>query len=97
MRYAINVQVVGNDRHLIHDINVDWPGVTHDVRIWKNSSGKQVLERQRKFLFAGDSGYPISENLITSYRNAEALGNQRKRKFNTRLSGLRTVCTENIF
>jgi hypothetical protein len=97
MRYATNVQVVGNDRHVIHDINVDWPGVTHDARIWKNSSVKQVLERQRQFLLAGDSGYPISENLITPYRNAEALGNRRKRKFNTRLSGLRTVCTENIF
>jgi hypothetical protein len=97
MLYAINVQVVGNDRHLIHDINVDWQGSTNDARVWRNSPVKRVIERQRRFLLAGDSGYPISENLITPYRNADALRNPRRRKFNQRLSGLRTVCTENIF
>jgi hypothetical protein len=97
MRWAINVQVIGNDRHLIYDINVDWQGCTHDARIWKNSSAKRVIERQRRYLLAGDSAYPISENLMTPYRTAEALANPRRRLFNKRLSGLRTVCTENIF
>jgi hypothetical protein len=97
MRYAINVQVIGNDKHLIYDINVDWPGCTHDSRIWKNSAVKRVIERQRRYLLAGDSGYSISENLMTPYRTAEALANPRRRLFNKRLSGLRTVCTENIF
>jgi hypothetical protein len=97
MLYAINVQVVGNDWHLIHGINVDWQGSTNDARVWKNLPVKRVIEGQRRFLLAGDSGSPISENLITLYRNAEALRNPRRRKFNQRLSGLRTVCTENIF
>jgi hypothetical protein len=97
MLYTINVQVVGNDRHLIHDLNVDWQGSTNDARVWKNSPEKCVIDGQHRFLLAGDSGYPISENLITLYHNAEALRNPRRRKFNQRLSGLRTVCTENIF
>jgi hypothetical protein len=97
MRYAINVQVIGNDKHIIYDINADWQGCTHDSRIWRNSMVKRVIERQRRYLLAGDSGYPISENLMTPYRVAEALANPRRRLFNRRLSGLRTVCTENIF
>ncbi len=97
MLYAINVQIVGNDRHLIHDINVDWQGATNDARVLKKSPVKQVIERQRRYLLAGDSAYAISENLITPFRNAEALANPCKQKFNGRLSGLRTVCTENIY
>ncbi len=97
MLYAINVQVVGNDRHLIYDINVDCQGNTNNARVWKISQVKRVIERQHRFLFAGDSGYPINENLITPYRNAEALRNPRRCKFNQRLTGLRMVCTENIF
>jgi hypothetical protein len=91
------VQVIGNDRYLIYDINVDWQGCTHDACIWKNLSAKRVIERQRRYLLAGDSAYPISENLMTLYCTAEALANPRRRLFNKRLSGLRTVCTENIF
>jgi hypothetical protein len=34
---------------------------------------------------------------MTPYCTAEALANPRRRLFNRRLSGLRTVCTENIF
>ena len=82
---------------MIYDINVDWVGSTHDARVWKNSPVKRVIERQRRFLLAGDSGYPISDNLIVPFRNAEALANRRFRQFNQRLSGLRTVCTENIY
>ena len=46
---------------------------------------------------AGDSAYPISETCITPYRVAEACDDQSKRTFNRRHSGLRTVCTENIY
>jgi hypothetical protein len=97
MVYAINVQIVGNDRHLIHDINVDWQGANNDARIWNNSPVKQVIQRQRRYLLAGDSGYPISDVLVTPYRNAEAAVDLSKRKFNRWHSALRTVCTENIF
>jgi hypothetical protein len=33
MCHAINVQIVGNDKQLILDINADWQGVTHDAHI----------------------------------------------------------------
>jgi hypothetical protein len=32
--YAINCQIVCNDQHLICDVDCDWPGNTHDARIW---------------------------------------------------------------
>ena len=48
-------------------------------------------------MIAGDSGYPISEVLIKPYTTAEAANDPRKRIFNRRHSGLRTVMTENIF
>ena len=94
--YAINAQVVADDR-LIRDIDVRWPGSTHDGRIWGRSEVKPYLEQQRRFLIAGDSGYPISEVLIKPYTTAEAANDPRKRIFNRRHSGLRTVMTENIF
>lgn len=58
---------------------------------------KTVVERQRQFLVAGDSGYPISDVLIKPFPNREALVDHRKAEFNTRLSRIRTVSTENIF
>jgi hypothetical protein len=97
MHYAINCQIVGNDEGLILDINADWQGANNDARIWGTSPVKHVINRQRQFLVAGDSAYPISETCITPYRVAEAAGDPRKRLFNRRHSGLRTVCTENIF
>lgn len=97
MCYCINVQIIGNDRHLIIDINADWQGANNDARIWKFSPAKQVIMRQRQFLLAGDSGYPISDVLITPYRTTEAQEDPSKALFNRRHSALRTVCTENIF
>ena len=94
--YAINAQVVADDR-LIRDIDIRWPGSTHDGRIWGRSQVKPYLEQQRRFLIAGDSGYPISEVLIKPYTTAEAANDPRKRLFNRRHSGLRTVMTENIY
>jgi hypothetical protein len=97
MCHAINVQIVGNDKKLILDINADWQGVTHDARIWNNSAVKRVIHRQRRYLLAGDSAYPISDVVITPYRNVEAVADPTMRDFNQRLSGLRTVMSENIF
>ena len=55
------------------------------------------MEEQRRFLVAGDTGYPISEVLIKPYSTREVGGDVRKRTFNRRLSGLRTVMSENIY
>jgi hypothetical protein len=91
------MQVIGNHRRLILDLNADWQGSNNDARIWNNSPVKAMIERQRQYLLAGDSAYPISENLITPYRNAEALRQPLKARFNRKHSALRTVCTENLF
>ena len=94
--YSINAQVIGNDQY-IYDVDVGWPGSTHDSRIWSRSEVKAYLEQQRRCYCAGDSGYPISEILIKPYSTAEAANSRRKRLFNSRLSGLRTVMFENLY
>ncbi len=65
---------------------------------FSRSEAKQYLEQEEHvFLLAGDSDYPISENLMKPYTNAEATGHARKHLFNKRLSGLRTVMSENVY
>ena len=88
--------VVGSDRYFL-DIDVGWPGSTHDARVWNRSEVKQYLEEQRRFLVAADSGYPISEVVIKPYSTAEGAQDPRRRAFNSKLSGVRTVMTENLF
>ena len=94
--YSLNTQVVANDK-FIYDIDCGWPGSTHDARVWVRSEVKRFLELQRRFFIAGDSGYPISENLMKPYPVPEAARERRKRLFNKRISGLRTVMSECIF
>ena len=94
--YSINVQVVGNDK-FIYDLDVGWPGSTHDARVWNRSLVKRHIEQQKRFLLAGDSGYPTSENLVKPYSTAESANDPRKRLFNRRLSGLRTMMSECLF
>ena len=96
-RYSINVQVVGNEQRIC-DIDVQWPGSTHDARIWRLSHAKQIIEEQIMFKIAGDSGYPISQVLVKPYSALEVQEDPRRRKaFNRKLSGLRTLMTEDIF
>ena len=97
MTHGFNCQVVGNDTGMILDIIADWAGSVHDARVWNSSEVKEAIEGQNHFLAAGDSGYPISVHLMTPYRAAEVAGDCSKRSFNRRLSGLRTVMTENKF
>ena len=95
-RYSINCQVIGNEQRIC-DIDVQWPGSTHDARIWKLSHAKQIIEEQIEYKIAADSGYPISQVLVKPYSAAEVNENPRRRTFNRKLSGLRTVTTEDIF
>ena len=94
--YALNCQGVGNDKYL-YDLELGWPGSTHDSRIWNRSMVKRIVEEQRRFLIAGDSGYPISENLVKPYPTNESSRDRRKRLFNRRHSGLRTTMSECLF
>jgi len=95
--YCINVLYVANDQHLILAFDRDWHGAAHDARIWTQSLFKPLIEAQPRFLLAGDSAFPISNVLVKPFSNAEAEVDARKRLFNKRHSGLRTVMTENTF
>ena len=88
--------MVANDWRIC-DLDIGWPGSTHDSRIWSRSEVKHYWESQRRFLIAGDSGYPISEVLIKPFNIDEASRDRRKRIFNRKHSGARTVMSENIF
>ena len=94
--YALNCQVVANEKFIL-DVDCRWPGSTHDSRVWRMSDVKEYMERQRRYLVAGDSGYPISEVLMKPFPTAEAANCPRKTLFNRRISGLRTVMSENIY
>lgn len=97
MFYGINVLVVGNDKKITYALDPDWHGAAHDARIWAQSLFKPLIEQQRRFLVAGDSAFPISDVLIKPYTRAETDGNLRRVRFNSKLSGIRTVMTENLF
>jgi hypothetical protein len=96
--YAMNCQVVCNDKFLILDLDCDWPGITHDARVWSYSTVRRYLETiPGYFLLAADSAYPISPVVMKPYTNREAGEDDTKRLFNFRLSALRTVMSENVF
>jgi hypothetical protein len=95
--YGINAMVIANDRKLIVGLDVDWHGSAHDARVWRMSRLKRRIERRRGYYLAGDSAYPGSDTLVKPYPNQEAIRNPRKRLFNSRLCGLRTEMSENVF
>jgi hypothetical protein len=98
--WAINCQVVCNDEFLILDLDCDWPGRTHDARIWAWSDVRKYLEggvAPVVYYLAGDSAYPISPVLMKPYNNREAADDALSRLFNSRLSAIRTRMSENVF
>ena len=44
--YAINAQLLGDPYGYIRDLEVQWPGVTHDARIWRNSIAQLRMKMQ---------------------------------------------------
>ena len=57
---------LANEKRIL-DLDISWPGSTHDSRIWNSSQAKIYIESQRRFLVAGDSGYPIKQEVIHRY------------------------------
>ena len=95
-RYSLNVQVVGNDSRIC-DIDCSWPGSANDSTIYHYSAVKQHMESQVTYKCAADSGYRISQIMVKPYDKVAAYNDRRKKKFNSALSGIRTIMTENIF
>ena len=61
------------------------------------SAVKQHMESQLTYKYAADSGYSISQVMVKPYDTVAAYNDRRKSRFNTALSGIRTIMTENIF
>ena len=61
------MQVIGNGNR-IYDVDVGYPGSVHDLRIWKRSVAKRIVESDPDFFIAGDIiAYPISRYLMKPY------------------------------
>ena len=95
-RYSLNVQVVGNNSRIC-DIDCSWPGSANDSTIYHYSAVKQHMESQVTYKCAADSGYRISQIMVKPYDTVAAYNDRRKKKFNSALSAIRTIMTENIF
>ena len=54
--YALNCQVICNDRRLILDLDVGWHGSAHDARVWRRSLAKRHSWALNIFLFLPIAG-----------------------------------------
>lgn len=78
--HAINVQGVCDNRKILTNIIVQWPGSTHDAYIWGNSRLREWLEGQPYIgHLLGDQAYPLKQYLMTPLRNPHT---QADRAFN---------------
>ena len=77
-----------------------WPGRAHDARIWNRSPLKEILPEvmdvgnlriDEMYHLIGDSAYPMSNYLMTPYKQRGLRLNDYQKKFNTHLSSKRAV------
>ncbi|XP_008178347.1 putative nuclease HARBI1 [Acyrthosiphon pisum] len=70
--HSINVQLICDSKLKILNVNALFPGSTHDIHVWNNSSVLPIF----------DSGYPLLQWLLTPISNptteAEAFYNKRQ-------------------
>lgn len=69
--FSINVQTVSDPNLRIENIVARWPGSAHDSTIFQNCNLRQRFERGhfKDFLLVGESGYPVTNYLLTPLRN----------------------------
>ena len=80
------------------DVDTGYPGSVHDSRVFRNSSLKRHLESQEgklpaEYHLLGDSAYPLSDYLLTPFKDNGHLSELQK-KYNYVHSSSR-VCVEN--
>ncbi|CAG8592823.1 13492_t:CDS:2, partial [Cetraspora pellucida] len=89
-QYAIHLQAVVDHQGLFINYNVGYPASVHDVKVFWNSSlycyRNQLFEDNDYILT--DSAYPISLNIISSFKNPSDL---RQTAFNKKHSKSRVV------
>lgn len=71
--FSFNVQTICTADLRIKDIVCRWPGATHDQIIFDNSVIKTKFDsgEMRNMVLLGDSGYSLSNYLITPMRNPQ--------------------------
>ena len=66
---SINVQAICDDIFKFINVVVKWSGSIHDAFIWRQSGINQMIANKEITIidgwFLGDSGYPLSPNLMT--------------------------------
>ncbi|XP_050686985.1 putative nuclease HARBI1 [Eriocheir sinensis] len=69
--HSINTQLVFDAKYNILNVVANWPGSTHDARIWRESGLKRMFEDHHippdSCHLLGDSGYPCRRYLLTPF------------------------------
>ena len=92
--FSIYTQDICGPDEKITNIVARWPGLTHDSRIFDNSSVYAKLEaHESNRLLIGDQGYPCRSYLMTPLHNAQTRPDKR---FNQSLSKTRVI-VERVF
>lgn len=93
---SITLQGICDKSRKFIDVFTGPPSKIHDARIFRMSFiYNKILNLERQYHILGDSAYPISESLITPYRDYGNL-TRSERNFNLRFSRTR-VKIENAF
>lgn len=91
---SINVQATCDAQDKFTSVDVQWPGSTHDSRIWKRSDICAVMRRNtERALLLADEGYGIEPCLMTPYRIPNT---PQETRYNNLLKKER-VCIERCF
>ena len=64
--HSVILQILADEKFIIHDVNVGWPGSVPDSSVYKHSSLRNRL-LQTDHIILGDSGYKLSMNVLTPY------------------------------
>ncbi|XP_062588208.1 putative nuclease HARBI1 [Saccostrea cucullata] len=80
---SIQAQLIVDDKLMINDVNVGWPGSTHDARVLRNSGIFHYAENNGKILqnhyIIADGAYPLKWWLMTPFRDNGRLNNAQRR------------------
>ena len=88
--YSMQLQGVCTSRLLFTHILTGWPGSVHDARVFRNCSLMEDGKFAPGYYLIGDSAYPLSQFLLTPFRDNGNIGFQQRR-FNQELSRQRNV------
>jgi len=83
--HSIIMQAVCGHNMTFTDVYVGWPGSVHDARVYRNSPLGQAAAQQPDAVFpngrflVGDAAYPLSEHLITPFKETGMLSREKMR------------------